>query len=73
MPGCNKSVGRVKFKVMPPMCTEHSLCSTWLEVEGEWGEHGEQHEELEMREEEGEEDEDGMLMPTEASIGLSSK
>ena len=72
MPGCNKSVGRVKFKVMPPMCTEHSLCSTWLEVEGEWGEHGEQHGELEMREEE-EEDEDGMLMPTEASIILSSK
>ena len=72
MPGCNKSVGRVKFKVMPPMCTEHSLCSTWLEVEGEWGEHGEQHGELEMREEE-EEDEDGMLLPTEASIILSSK
>ena len=72
MPGCNKSVGRVKFKVMPPMCTEHSLCSTWLEVEGEWGEHGEQHGELEMREEE-EEDEDGMLMPTEASMILSSK
>ena len=54
------------------MCTEHSLCSTWLEVEGEWGEHGEQHGELEMREEE-EEDEDGMLLPTEASIILSSK
>ena len=72
MPGCNKSVGRVKFKVMPPMCTEHSLCSTWLEVEGEWGEHGEQHGELEMGEEE-EEDVDGMLLPTEASIILSSK